>query len=52
MIADQSNINATSSSNLGLSYIHPNFNYRSDEVKSFLAGSHKFKVSEIEVYKK
>jgi len=52
MIADQSNINAKSCSNLGISYIHPNFNYGSDEAKSFLAGSHNFIVSEIEVYTK
>jgi len=52
MITDQSNTNATSCSNLGLSYIHPNFKYGSDEAKSFLAGSHNFIVSEIEVYTK
>ena len=41
-----------SKSNLGVSYKHPDYDYESNEAKSFLAGSHNFKVSEIEVYTK
>jgi hypothetical protein len=51
-IADKSNINTTSYSNLGLSYIHPDYVFGSDKARSFLAGSYKFQVSEIEVYTK
>jgi hypothetical protein len=49
-IADKSNINTRSSSNLGHSYIHPDYACESNEAKSFLAGSFNFQVSEIEVY--
>jgi len=52
MITDKSNTNATSFSNLGHSYTHPDYAYGSNEVKSFLAGSFSFQVSEIEVYTK
>jgi hypothetical protein len=51
-IANNSNTNTTSSSNLGLSYTHPDYAFESNEAKSFLAGSYKFQVSEIEVYTK
>jgi hypothetical protein len=51
-IADKSNTNITSYSNLGYSYTHPDYEYKSDEAKSFLAGSYNFQVSEMEVYKK
>jgi len=50
-IKSNSNINTDSNSNLGDSYKHPDYEKDSNEAKSFLAGSHKFKVSEIEVYK-
>jgi hypothetical protein len=50
-INNDSNINTDSNSNLGDSYKHPDYEKDSNEAKSFLAGSHKFKVSEIEVYK-
>jgi len=49
-IADQSNVNTDSYSNLGFSFTHPDYAYESNEAKSFLAGSSKFQVSEIEVY--
>jgi len=49
-IADQSNVNTDSYSNLGCSFTHPDYAYESNEAKSFLAGSSKFQVSEIEVY--
>jgi len=48
-IADKSNTNTSSYSNLGCSYTHP---YGSNEAKSFLAGSYNFQVTEIEVYAK
>jgi hypothetical protein len=51
-IANQSNLNATSYSNLVHSYTHPDYAYGSNEAKSFLAGSYNFQVSEIEVYTK
>jgi hypothetical protein len=51
-IADKSNTNITSNSNLGHSYVHPDYAYESNEAKSFLAGSYNFQVSEIEVYTK
>jgi len=51
-IFNNSNINSDSNSNLGGSYKHPDYEKDSNEAKSFLAGSHKFKVSEIEVFTK
>jgi len=51
-IADKSNINTASYSNLGNSYTHPNYIFGSNEARSFLAGSFNFQVSEIEVYTK
>jgi len=51
-IADKSNTNTSSSSNLGSSYIHPDYAYGSNEARSFLAGSYNFQVSDIEVYTK
>ena len=52
IIADKSNINTKSHSNLGHSYIHPDYRFETNEAKSFLAGSHTFQVSEMEVYTK
>ncbi len=49
-IEGQSNQNEKSWSDLGDTYKHPNYAYKSNEAQSFLAGSYKFKVSEIEVY--
>ena len=51
-IDNNSNINSDSKSNLGESYKHPDYDYGSNEAKSFLAGSYNFKVLEIEVYTK
>jgi hypothetical protein len=43
-IADKSNININSCSNLGHSYTHPDYVYESNEARSFLAGSYYFQV--------
>jgi len=51
-IADKSNTNKISYSNLGHSYIHPDYRFETNEAKSFLAGSYNFQVSEIEVFTK
>jgi len=51
-IADKSNTNSRSYSNLGHSYTHPDYAYGSNEATSFLDGSKFFQVSEIEVYTK
>ena len=52
IIADKSNTNTISYSNIGHSYTHPDYAYGSNEANLFLAGSNKFQVSEIEVYAK
>ena len=49
-IFSDSNTNTTSYSNLGFTYQHPNYQYKSAQAKSFLAGSYKFSTSEIEVF--
>jgi hypothetical protein len=49
-ISSDSTTNAKSYSNLGYSYQHPNYQYNSNEAKSFLAGSPNFSTSEIEVF--
>jgi hypothetical protein len=49
-ICSMSNIANKSYSNLGYSYIHPEYTYESNEIRSFLAGSYKFLTSEIEVF--
>ena len=54
-IHNNSNMNTNSFSNLGVTgsvYKHPEYAENSAEAKSFLAGSEKFKVLEIEVYMK
>jgi hypothetical protein len=54
-IHNNSNMNTNSWSNLGVTgsvYKHPEYAENSAEAKSFLAGSEKFKVLEIEVYMK
>ena len=51
-IAENSNRNFRSHSNLGNGYKHPLYNYRSNGAKSFLAGSFNFKTTEIEVFMK
>jgi hypothetical protein len=52
LIADKSNTNTNSYSNLGHSYTHPDYRFETNEAKSFLAGSYNFQVSEIEVFTK
>ena len=49
-ISDKSNTISSSLSNLCNSYIHPEYEYKSNGAKSFLAGSYNFQVSDIEVY--
>ena len=51
-VAENSNMNYRSHSNLGNGYKHPMYNYRSNNAKSFLAGSFNFKTIEIEVFMK
>jgi hypothetical protein len=51
-ISGKSNLKSTSYSKLGQSFIHPDYLEGSNKAKSFLAGSHKFQVEEIEVYTK
>lgn len=51
-IANNSNANRQSYTNLGTSYKHPKYLFGSNEAKSFLAGSYNFQVDEIEVYRK
>ena len=47
-----SNKTMYSYSNLSNTYQHPQYVYRSNEAKSFLAGTQRFQLSEIEVYQK
>ena len=51
-ITSHSNTNKDSYSELGFTYTHPQYACGTDEAKSFLAGSYKFQLSEIEVYQK
>lgn len=51
-ISSNSNENLNSTSNLGSGFKHPSFDFNSNDAKTFLAGTHKFIVSEIEVFKK
>jgi hypothetical protein len=46
------NTGNSSFSELGSSYSHPRYTEGSNEVQCFLAGSHEFQLSEIEVYQK
>jgi hypothetical protein len=48
-IYDISNTNTNSYSKLGKTYNHPEFPFDSEKAKTFLAGTHKFQVEEIEV---
>ncbi len=41
-----------SCSQLGFSYKHPQYAWGTDEAQKFLAGSNKFQLDEIEVYRK
>jgi hypothetical protein len=51
LVANNSNETWDSSCRLGYSYKHPFYDDYSEEAKSFLAGSHYFKIEEIEVFK-
>ena len=51
-IAANSNTTMDSYSNLGYTYTHPKYVYKSKEIVSFLAGSFQFQLDEIEVYVK
>ena len=50
-IANDCNINTSSRSDLGYSYESNGYAYGSNEARNYLAGSYKFKVLEIEVFK-
>ena len=50
IIAANSNTNEKSFTDLGSCYTHPQYEKGTDEIYCFLAGSHAFKVSNIEVY--
>ena len=52
-IADRSNINTISESNLSLCFAHPDYRFeRFTEARTLLAGSFNFQVSDIEVFTK
>ncbi len=51
-IANNANTTMDSFSNLGWTYKHPQYAYGTNEAKTFLAGSFKFELAEIEVYQK
>ena len=51
-VADNGNVNTDSISFLGNAYKHPSYFSGTKEANSFLAGSYKFQLDEIEVYKK
>ena len=51
-IANNANTTLNSFSNLGDSYKHPQYEYRTYEAEKFLAGSYAFQLDEIEVYQK
>ena len=50
-IANNANSRTSSYSNLGKTFSHPEYEYDSNEAKSFLAGTCNFQLSEIEIYK-
>jgi hypothetical protein len=51
-IANNTNTTMDSYSQLGFFYKHPQYTKVTNEAKTFLAGSHKFRLDEIEVYQK
>ena len=51
-IANNANTTMDSNSNLGDAYRHPQYAQGTNEAQSFLAGSYKFQLDEIEVYQK
>ena len=50
VISDNANLNTYSYSDLGSAYTHPDYPKGTEKAQCILAGSFKFKVSEIEVY--
>jgi hypothetical protein len=51
-IGNNANTTGSSYSNLGKSYKHPQYAIGTNKADTFLAGSHKFQLDEIEVYQK
>jgi hypothetical protein len=51
-IENNSNTTMESRSNLGYSYSHHQYEYGTNEAKTFLAGSRDFQLDEIEVYQR
>jgi hypothetical protein len=51
-IANNANTTMDSYSKLGFTYIHPQYEYNSNEADTFLAGWHCFQLDEIEIYQK
>jgi hypothetical protein len=51
-IANNANTTMNSYSYLGFTYKHPQYEVETNEAQTFLAGSHKFQLDEIEVYLK
>ena len=51
-IFNNANTTTNSVSNLGCFYKHSQYEYGTDEAESFLAGSFRFQLDEIEVYQK
>jgi hypothetical protein len=51
-ICDRANENGNSYSDLGYAYKHPRYAHKSRAAREFLAGAHKFQLSEIEVYQR
>jgi hypothetical protein len=51
-IGNNANTTMHSHSELGSSYTHPQYAYETNEANTFLAGSHKFQLDEIEIYQK
>jgi hypothetical protein len=52
IIFNNANTTMRSYSDLGACYSHPQYEHETDEAQTFLAGSFKFQLDEIEVFKK
>ncbi len=52
IITNNANTTTNSRSDLGFSYPHPQYPFGTNEAQSFLAGSFRFQLEEIEVYRK
>ena len=52
LIAGNANTTNESRSNLGIAYKQPQYAWGTNEAQTFLAGSRKFQLDEIEVYEK